>query len=259
ARRSPAGGGRPAHGRAAPLSAGLWRARYAADRSIVGAQLRIDDASYTVAGVLPAGFTFPGNDDAWVPLALPPERFREDQRGSHYLRVLGRLRPEVTLAQAQADFDRIGERLRALHPDDYRGDSGFNPLVVGLLDHVVGDVRPSLWLLVGAAALVLLIACANVANLLLARGASRAREMSLRAALGAGRARLVRQLLTESVALAFVGGLAGFLVALWGVDLLLALAPSSLPRTDEIAVDGWVLGFSIGLTAVTGIAFGLLP
>src|SRR5262249_12441357 len=151
----------------------LWRARYAADRSIVGARLRIDDASYAVVGVLPAGFSFPGNDDAWVPLALRPDRLREDQRGSHYLRVIGRLRPQLTIAPAQADFDRLGERLRALPPDDYPADSGFNPLVVGLLDHVVGDLRPSLWLLVGAAALVLLIACANVANLLLARGASR--------------------------------------------------------------------------------------
>jgi len=247
------------HEQVALLTYGFWQRRFGRDTHVVGRWLRIDGLPYLVVGVMPRGFSLGREVDLWTPLSFDATLRSEQRRGAHFLRVLARLRPGATMAQAAADLDVVGARLRAQHPDKYPSDAGWNPVPVPMLDTVVQKVRPSLWLLTGAVGLVLLIACANVANLLLARGSTRHRELSLRAALGAGRWRLVRELLTESLLLAFVGGGLGLLLSLWGVDLLLALGPSDLPRASEIHVDGGVLAFSLAVTVGTGISFGLLP
>ena len=231
------------------LGDGMWRAVLGADPAVVGKTITVDGSRRTVIGVMPPGFAFPGKTQAWTPMRIAPDP------GNTLLRpVIGRLNPGVTPAQARAEFRTIAPHLST---DD--GES----LLSGILpldELVVGDIRRPLEIFAGAILFVLLIACANVANLLLARGSVRTREIALRTALGAGRARVVRQLLTESIGLAVAGGAGGVLLARWIVPALLALAPEGrIPRLESIAIDWRVLAFALVISIVTGIAFGLAP
>jgi predicted permease len=237
------------------ISDRLWQRRF--DRSIaaVGRSLVLDGRSYTVVGIAPAGFQLDGDVELFTPLGQNREA-RMRNREAHFLRVLARLQPGATLAGAQTELALIGRRLAEEYP---KSNAGLGFLVRPLRQELVGDVRPTLWLLFGAVALVLLIACVNVASLLLARAVSRERELSMRAALGAGRGRLVRQCLTESAVLALAGGLLGVLVALAGTRPFLLLWPGSLPRADEVRLDWHVLLFALAASLSSGLLFGLAP
>jgi predicted permease len=247
------------HDQVAVLTDGFWQRRFAGDSRVLGRTVRIDGTPFVIVGVLPRAFTLGRDVDLWIPLSFDPIALTEDRRGSHFLKVLGRLAPGVTLEQAKAELDLVGARLRSEHAHNYPSDAGWNPIAVPMLQNMVETVQPSLWMLMGAVGFVLLIGCANVANLLLARGSTRHRELSVRAALGAGRSRLMRQLLTEGLILAILGGGIGLLLSLWCVDLLVAMGPADLPRSSEIGMDGGVLAFSLAVTLGTGVLFGLLP
>jgi putative ABC transport system permease protein len=236
------------------LSHGLWRRRFGGDAGILNKTISLNGEPYTVIGFMPPGFQFPSKAELWTPLA-PNERMRA-ARGAFWLPVVGRLKPGVTRAQAQADMDVIGKQLEQDYPNI---NAGYGVNVVPLHEQLVGNIKWTLWVLLGAVGFVLLIACANVANLLLARAAARQREVAVRAALGAGRWRIIRQLLTESVLLAVVGGALGVLLAWWGLESLLKLSPANLPRLDNIHLDTRVLGFTLGLSLLTGLLFGLAP
>ena len=238
------------------LSDGLWKRRFGGDRRIVGKTIALDGNSYTVIGVAPAGFSFPDRPDVWIPLVFAQDDLNPDGRGAHWMGIMGRLAPNVTVTQATSELVTITRRLEQQYPESNTNMSG---AVIPMQEYLVGDVRPALYVMLGAVAFVLLIACANVANLLLVRAASRESEMAVRTALGAGAWRLVRQLVIESVLLAMIGGVFGTLLALWGVDLLLSMAPNGLPRINEVTVNGSVLVFTAGVTAVTGVLFGLFP
>jgi len=238
------------------LSDGLWKRRFGGDRRIVGKTIALDGNSFTVIGVAPAGFSFPDRPDVWIPLVFAQDDLNPDGRGAHWMGIMGRLAPNVTVAQATSELVTITRRLEQQYPESNTNMSG---AVIPMQEYLVGDVRPALYVMLGAVAFVLLIACANVANLLLVRAASRESEMAVRTALGAGAWRLVRQLVIESVLLAMIGGVFGTLLALWGVDLLLSMAPNGLPRINEVTVNGSVLVFTAGVTAVTGVLFGLFP
>jgi putative ABC transport system permease protein len=232
----------------------LWRGRFGADPEIVGKAVALNGVPRTVIGVMPAGFNFPTKEtEYWIPLAPPPDL--AESRTAFWLYVAGRLKPGVSVERAQSDVGAIAGRLAAQYPDL----EGYGVNVVGLHDQVVGKVRPALLVLMGAVAFVLLIACANVANLLLASAAAREREIAIRTALGAGRRRLVRQLLTESVLLFLLGGAAGVAVAYWGLRVLLALSPPDLPRLDAVGIDARVLAFTFGVSLLTGLLAGLVP
>ncbi|HKF54525.1 MAG TPA: ABC transporter permease, partial [Blastocatellia bacterium] len=236
------------------LSHGLWQRRFGADPQIIGQQISLNGKNRTVIGVMPASFRFPDKDaELWVPLS--PDAQLRNNRNALWLKAVGRLKPGVTLEQARADMGTIAGRLE----QQYDFMSGYGVNLVPIHDQVVGSVRPALLVLLGAVALVLLIACANVANLLLVRGAAREREIAVRAALGAARGRLVRQMLTESIVLATAGGVAGLLIAVLGLRVLLAMTPVDIPRLDQIRVDWQVLVFALGVSLATGVVFGLVP
>jgi len=247
----------PGHDHVIILSHSLWQRRFGSDPTVIGHAVDIDRQSYTVIGVMPPGFRFPPdlpasqNIDAWLPPAPDPSR---DERESNNYYVVARLKPGTTIAQAQAEMDAINHGLAERHWEDR--DLGVK--VAGWQQQVGSEVRPALLILLGAISLVLLIACANVANLLLARGAARQREAALRQALGAGRVRLIRQLLTESVLLAIFGGTAGLMLAYQSLRLFVQLAPD-IPRLNETAMDLRVLLFSAALTLGTGLIFGVVP
>jgi predicted permease len=247
----------PGHDHVIILSYGLWQRRFGSDRAVIGRTVDVDQQNYTVIGVMPSDFRFPPElpashqVDAWLPPAPDPSR---NERGSNNYYTFARLKPGVSLAQAQAEMDAINHGLAEKHFEDRE----LGVKVVGWQRQVGSEVRPALLILLGAISLVLLIACANVANLLLARGAMRQREAALRQALGAGRARLIRQFLTESVLLASFGGAIGLLLAYEGVGLFIQLAPD-IPRLNETVIDPHVLIFSAVLTLGTGLIFGIAP
>ncbi|HWM90009.1 MAG TPA: ABC transporter permease [Thermoanaerobaculia bacterium] len=245
--------GRPGQGRAAVLSHGLWQRRFGADPKIVGRPLNLNGESYVVVGIAPSGFELPRETELWVPMALD---FATENRGAHYLGTIGRLKDGVSLEKAQAEMTSIASRLAKQYPDS---NSEWTVSLMRLRDSMVEDIRPALVILLVAVSFVLLIACANVANLLLARVASRERELAVRAALGASRTRLVRQMLTETVILFVAGGALGLLFAWWGVGALVALDPDGIPRAREIGMDGKVLAFTFLVSLVTGLLFGLVP
>ena len=238
------------------LGDALWRSRFGADPAMVGKTIGLSGTTYTVIGIMPAGFHFPDQSELWVPLAIDTANL--DNRGSHGLEVIARLKPGITPPQAQADLTNIAATLEERYPNFY-ANSGWGLYPVGVLDELVGDIRPALYILLGAVGFVLLIACANVANLLLARASAREKEVAIRAAMGARRGRLIQQLLTESVILAVIGSALGLALAYVGVKLFVAFGPSEIPRIEEIGLDGRVVGFSVLIAVVTGVVFGLAP
>jgi putative ABC transport system permease protein len=240
--------------RVAVISHGLWQRRFGGDPAAVGRSLSLGGREVTLVGVMPAGFAFPSGADVWMPLALRGEE--AGVRRFHYLRMIGRLEGAATFAGAQAELDTIAAGLAAQYPES---NQGWGVRLVLLRDQMVGPVRPVVLVLFGAMACVLLIACANVASLLLAKSASRRREMAIRTALGAGRARLVRQMLVESMSLAVIGGAAGVVLAQWAVQGLRQLAPAGTFGLEQAAVDVRVLAFALVLSVATGLLFGMAP
>ena len=240
------------------VSYSLWQRRFGSDPSIIGRVVTLNGESYTVIGVMPRSVHLPGygnwNDKVWVPIAFTNEETTE--RGNHFLDVIARIKPGITLKQAQAEMETIAARLAKEYP---RYNTRIGATVTPLHEEVVGDIKPALLILLGAVGFVLLIACANVANLLLARAAVREKEIALRLALGASRSRLTRQFLTESVLLALLGGGFGLLLALAGIRVLKTFIPATISQTQTISIDGKVLVFTALLALLTGIVFGLAP
>lgn len=249
--------------RAVVLSHSLWQTRLGGDPGVIGETLVLDDVPHVVRGVMPRGFRGPDDAALWtrapfdVPeMPLMPDADLREVRDTHYLRVLGRLKPGVSIEAANAEAATIAERLATDFPE---ANAGRTISVRRLEDALVGSVRPALLVLLGAVTLVLLLTCANVAHLVLARTTSRRRELAVRTALGAGRGRLGSLLLAESLWLSVAGGGLGVLLALWGLEAVIALAPGDLPRLDEVALDGPVLAFAAALSLATGLLFGLAP
>ena len=237
------------------LSSALWQSRFGASREIIGQSILLNGLPHTVVGVLPAGFDFPNDKiELWRPMAMSSQMAQN--REGKWLKVAGRLKTGVSLEQAAAAMDTISERLAESYP---KTNAGWGVNLVPLHDELVGDVRGFLLLLFGAVLFILLIACVNVANLLLARAAARQKENAIRAALGASRLRLLRQFLVENLLLATLGGLLGLALAFWSLDALVALSPKDVPGLAKTAIDGRVLGFTVALSVLTTLLFGIVP
>ena len=257
----------------AVISHGYWQRRFGGDPSVVGRQVTADGQPATIVGVMPPEFVFPYKGmvgptgftrtmdvDAWTTMMMTGPRMVDPSgrfiRNVHYLGAVGRLQPGVSVEQARAGLSAAASRLEQAYPDS---NKGWTTTVNSLHEQVVGNIRPALLVLTGGVALILLMACVNVANLVLARGVSRQKELAVRATLGATRARLMQQALTESLMLALTGGLLGLLVVRWGVQALIALAPANLPRVQEVAPDTTVLLVTLGVALVTGTLVGIVP
>jgi len=251
------------------ISERLWRRRFNSNPQLVGTQVSINGRSFTVVGIMPANFEFPlplfgvqggtfaERADIWKPIAFTKSEL--ESRGSRSYGIIGRLKPGATLAQAQAEANTIVANWHPLFPDNYEPSTKFGATIYPLHDLVIGGMRPALMILLGAVAMVLLIACANLTTMLLARAGAREREFAIRLALGAGRMQLVRQMLSESIVLAIVGGSAGVVLAIWGLDLLKSIGAQTVPRLAEVNLDLRVLLVTLGTAVVTGIVIGLIP
>ena len=237
----------------AVISDGLWKRRFGADASVVGREVLINARPVTIIGVMPPGFDYPQETQVWSTASVVPDEERRDNRSYS---AISRLAPSVKLQEAQARISGLNAQLATEYPDT---NKGWDAKLFVLQDLLVREVRPSLLALLGAVGFVLLIACANVANLLLARAAGRQKEIAIRSAMGASRARVVRQMLTESVILSLIGGAAGVMLSVWLVDVLVAMLPEGAPRVDQVGIDYGVLAFAFGISALTGIIFGLAP
>ena len=257
----------PGRAPAALLMNGMWARRYGSDPRIVGQSITLNGASYQVVGILPQSFTLPlevlptlgSTEPPEILLPLPLPLSAASNRDHEDYNILGKLKRGVTIRQAQAEMDALTARLRREHPDIYPPNGGLTFSIVPLFEQVVGDIRKTLFILLGAVGFVLLIACANVANLLLSRAVGRQREIAVRTALGASRMRIVSQMLTESILLAVSGGALGVLLSIWGIRWIRGLGTISLPRLEDIAIDGRVLLFTLLISIVSGMLFGLAP
>jgi len=251
--------GRAGHQQVALLGDGLWRRRFGADPAVLGRKLIMNGQSYAIVGVLPRGFKYPRDVQMWTPLVFGPADLDPNNRGSHGLWAIARIKPGMSLTKARADMAAVSQRMIEQNPKYPYRQFNFGVLLVPLQEQQIGGIKTALWVMMGAVSLVLLIACGNVANLLLVRASARQREIAVRQALGVSRGRLARQLLTESLVLAAAGGATGMLLAYAGLRGLIAAAATSFPRVAETTVDLGVLGFTVLVSLGTGVLFGLAP